>query len=43
MIAIDSTMVTSPSRIAGMNPPGLMAMNSGSFSAPAIRSTGRSR
>ena len=37
MMAIDSTMATSPSWIAGMNPPGLMAMNSASFSAPAMR------
>ena len=43
MIAIDSTMVTSPSGIAGMKPAGLMARNSGSFSTPASRSTGRSR
>ncbi|HEY4113901.1 MAG TPA: hypothetical protein VGM17_07545 [Rhizomicrobium sp.] len=42
MIAIDSTMVASPSTIAGMKPPGLMARNSGSFSAPASRSTERS-
>src|SRR5262245_34418003 len=43
MIAIDSTIVASPSWIAGMNPAGLMARNSGSFSTPASRSTGRSR
>ena len=41
MIAIDSTMVTSPSWIAGMKPAGLTARNSGSFSA-ASRSTCRS-
>src|SRR6185295_3898253 len=43
MIAIDSTIVTSPSWIAGMKPPGLIARNSGSFSTPALRSTGLSR
>src|SRR5437879_1566718 len=43
MIATDSTIVTSPSRIAGMNPAGLMARNSASFSTPASRSTGLSR
>src|SRR5215831_15467352 len=42
MMAIDSTIVTSPSRIAGMNPDGLMAMNSVSFLTPASRSTGLS-
>ena len=39
MIAIDSTIVTSPSRMAGMKPAGLMARNSASFSTPASRST----
>src|SRR5438067_4032224 len=43
MIATDSTIVTSPSRIAGMNPAGLMARNSASFSTPASRFTGLSR
>ena len=43
MIAIDSTMVTSPSWIAGMNPAGLIARNSASFSTPASRSTSLSR
>ena len=42
MIAIDSTIVTSPSWIAGMNPAGLMARNSASPSTPASRSTGLS-
>ncbi len=37
MIAIDSTIVTSPSWIAGMKPPGLTARNCGSFSTPANR------
>src|SRR5262245_59464407 len=43
MIAIDSTIVTSPSWIAGMNPAGLMARYSASFSTPASRSTVVSR
>ncbi len=43
MIAIDSTMLTSPSWSAGMKPAGLTARNSGSFSTPADRSTGLSR
>jgi hypothetical protein len=43
MIAIDSTMITSPSWMAGMKPAGLTARNSGSFSTPASKSTGRRR
>ena len=43
MIAMDLTMVTSPSWIAGMKPLGLIARNSVSFSTPASRSTDLSR
>lgn len=39
MIAIDLTIVTPPSWIAGMNPAGLMERNSVSFPTPAGRST----